>query len=185
MSSPMPAHESADDAPKTGFKRFMPLLLVIVAASMMIGYASVGWNIMQSQPDFSETYKAEGTEQTIALPDGSSLQLQGVANVSYSAKVRKVILMSGKATLAVTNNPVEFYLIAGKARVIADGASFSVVNPRTSNTFEPVDVTAINGTVQVMRDSVWLWQTKTPVTRGQTVQVDAQGNVGEVVQTAE
>jgi ferric-dicitrate binding protein FerR (iron transport regulator) len=182
MSFSTPSEQDhSENAPAKGFKRLVPLLLVIVAASMVIGYAWMGWGIMQSQPDFSESYTADGTtQQSLTFPDGSTMQLQGFASVSYSAKVRKVILLSGQATLTVADNPVPFNVIAGKARIIGDGATFMVNNRRTEKTFEPVDVTVSNGTVQVQRDSVWLWQTQTPVQAGQTVQVDAEGNVGNV-----
>lgn len=181
MSSP--THDEQDDTntPPKGFKRLLPLFIVIIAGCMMIGYAWVGWNIMQSQPDFSESYTTGPGEQTdVALPDGSTMQLQGTATVSYSSKVRKITLLSGKATFTVNEGAVPFDVVAGKARITAKGKQFIVNNHRTDQAFKPVDVTAVDGNVAVMRDSIWLWQTQTVLHPGQEVQVDAQANVGEV-----
>lgn len=161
--------------------RFVPWLLVVIAASMAIGYAWVGWNIMQSQPDFSEDYATStAVQKEIPLPDGSLMQLQGTATVSYSPKVRKVTLLSGQATFTVAEGTVPFDVVAGKARIIANGKRFFVNNHRTGKAFEAVDVVAVEGNVYVMRDSIWLWQTKTLLQPGQTVQIDGQANIGNV-----
>lgn len=181
MFSPTPAGQDAPSAQRHGVRRILPYIIVFVAMCMMSGYVWVGWNIMQSQPDFSETYVTDPEQVAdVAFPDGSTMQLQGTATVMYSAKSRKVTLLSGKATFNVVGGNVPFDVVAGKARISAQGRQFAVNNHRTGQAFAPVDIIAMDGNVAVMRDSVWLWQTKTLLQPGQTVQVDAKANVGEV-----
>lgn len=181
MSLPTLSKQDDTDMPRKGLKRLIPLLLIAVASSVTIGYAYVGWSIIYNQPDFSEHFDTQNDAQkTIALPDGSAIQLKGVATVSYTPKVRKVTLLSGQATFTIVESKVPFYIIAGKARMIADSGQFMVDNHRTDKAFEPVDIVSEKGSIQVMRDSVWMWQTKTLLEQGKAVQVDAEGNVGQV-----
>jgi transmembrane sensor len=124
--------------------------LVALAASVL--FASViagGWWWTQRLPlSANGTYgTAIGQQQAIALPDGSSIQLNtdSQVEVSYSKTLRKIRLLRGEALFSVAHEatkPFEVYASNGIVRAL--GTAFSV---RLAG--NDVNVMVTTGTVEV------------------------------------
>jgi transmembrane sensor len=120
-----------------------PILAGIVAAALVLS-----WWLERSDGAANGTYgTAIGQQQTLTLPDKSSLQLNTDSQVQvlYSAGVRSVRLLRGEALFTVAPNPrrpFEVHAVDGVVRAV--GTAFSVHLDGGT-----VDVTVTNGAVEV------------------------------------
>jgi transmembrane sensor len=186
MQAPKKSPVSIDDTnrPKTGLRKIIPYAIIIAAVSVMIGYAWVGWNIMENQPDFSEKYStAVGEQKDVTLPDGSqvSLDSDSIAEVSYSHKIRKVTVPKGQVIFTVTPNATNtFEVVAGKMRVIAKEGRFAVNTIRNGTQLLSVRTVVLQGQVDATRNSILPFQTHITLAAGQAVSMNADGDFGSV-----
>lgn len=123
--------------------------LLVVAATAVIAIVALVWGLPRIDRTANGTYgTAIGRQQTIGLPDGSSLQLNTdtQVQVSYSDQVRKIRLLRGEAYFNVKPDVRRpFEVTAGDSVVRAVGTSFAV-------RLEPsaIDVTVTTGAVDVV-----------------------------------
>lgn len=165
-------------------RKYIPYVIIIAAIGVAIGYTWVGWNIMQNQPDFSESYTTAVNEQKdITLPDGSQLRLDSdsVAEVSFSKKIRKVTVQKGQVIFTVDHqDPKPFEVVAGKMRVKAAGPRFSVNTIREGTKLKAVRATALEGSAHAERNSIWPFQPHVELAPGQGASMDAGGDFIDV-----
>ena len=120
-----------------------------VAATVVLGSAVLlAWWFQHSDGATNGTYgTAIGQQQTISLPDGSSIQLNtdSQVQIDYSSRLRRIRLLRGEALFAVAPNPTRpFDVYAADGIVHAVGTAFSVHLEGSS-----VDVTVTKGIVDV------------------------------------
>ncbi len=146
--------ERAVDARRRARQRvgLIALAASVVCASVLAG---VWWWTQRMPLSANGTYgTAIGQQQAIALPDGSSIQLNtdSQIEVGYSGTVRKIRLLRGEALFSVAHDvgrPFDVYAANGIVRAV--GTAFSV---RVAG--NDVNVTVTTGTVdvsEVTRDS--------------------------------
>lgn len=118
-----------------------------VAASIIVVAAAAAWPYMM-KPAPSSAYKtAVGEHATIALPDGSTLQLNSdsSARVAFSETARVIHLERGEAFFKVAHDPRHpFWVVGGGSWVRAVGTAFNVCLRRSD-----VLVTVSEGNVKV------------------------------------
>jgi transmembrane sensor len=127
-----------------GFPRLSALAAAAVAGVML---AASGWLYFDRPPPVSTYRTALGEHATIALPDGSSLELNSdsAARVDFSKSARVIRLERGEAFFSVAHDAQRpFWVIGGGSWVRAVGTAFDV-NLRTAD----VVVTVSEGTVNV------------------------------------
>jgi transmembrane sensor len=119
------------------------------AAAAAIGVVAlgVGWNLYRQKED-SRFQTAIGEQAAVALPDGSSFDLNtnSRVGVDYSAKSRVIHLERGEAYFKVAHDTQRpFWVRAGDYWVRAVGTAFNVYIRPTG-----VEVTVSEGTVKVV-----------------------------------
>ena len=118
---------------------------------LTIGIAFTSW-LMLPEPDMTSNGiygTAIGQLRTVALPDGSAIQLNtdSQIQVEYGASVRKVRLLRGESLFEVTPDPDKpFEVYAGGNMVRAVGTAFSV-----QLTGDDVKVTVAEGKVELVK----------------------------------
>jgi transmembrane sensor len=138
--------------PGTGEPRRHPKRLgrpILAVASVALAFVVMGWWWPHSSDRAANgTYgTAIGQQQSISLPDASSIQLNtdSQVQVDYDGQLRRIRLLRGEALFSVTPDPLRpFEVHAGNSVVRAVGTAFSV--HLESN---KVDVTVTKGTVDV------------------------------------
>ncbi len=131
----------------TRSRRWLAGTLAATAAAILAG---VGWNYYQQNQE-THFQTAIGEQAAVALPDGSSFDLNtnSRVGVDYSERSRVIRLERGEAYFKVahdTNRP--FWVHAGDRWVRAVGTAFNVYL-RPSG----VEVTVSEGTVKVVNSS--------------------------------
>jgi transmembrane sensor len=128
--------------------RRMPAL-AIAASILFVSIISGWWWLRHSDAAINGTYgTAVGQQQTLSLPDGSSIQLNtdSQVQVSYADTVRKIRLLRGEALFSVTPDPQRpFAVFAAQGMVRAVGTAFSVRLKGSE-----VNVTVTQGVVDVI-----------------------------------
>lgn len=132
---------------------------IAVAASLflVVSIAVTTWWLQDSLTDANGTYAtAIGQQQTISLPDGSSIELNtdSEVQVGFEDQFRRIHLLRGEALFFVARDPsrpFEVYAASGMVRAV--GTAFSVhlegLTVNVTVTKGVVDVADI-GTVQPM-----------------------------------
>jgi len=120
-----------------------------VAATVAFGSAVLlSWWLQRSTGAANGTYgTAIGQQQTILLPDGSSIQLNtdSQVQIDYGSRLRRIRLLRGEALFAVTPQPTRpFDVYAANGIVHAVGTAFSVHLDGSR-----LDVTVTKGIVDV------------------------------------
>lgn len=99
---------------------------VLLAASLLLAVVGISaWFVAQRNTYFTAT----GEQRSIALPDGSTVNLNSRSRISvrYSEQERAVELQEGQALFEVAKNPNRpFIVTSGKTRVRAVGTRFDV-----------------------------------------------------------
>ncbi len=126
-------------------------VLQVGFAAATVAFASAGllvWWLQHSDGAANGTYgTAIGQQQTLSLPDGSSIQLNtdSQVQIDYGSHLRRIRLLRGEALFAVTPNPTRpFDVYAANGIVHAVGTAFSVHLEGSR-----VDVTVTKGIVDV------------------------------------
>jgi transmembrane sensor len=156
-------------------------LVGAVAATLGAVVLAVGWNAYK-QKEASRFQTGIGEQAAVALPDGSSFDLNtnSRVQVSYSKRARVVYLERGEAFFKVAHDPQRpFWVHAGDRWVRAVGTAFNVyLRPAGA------EVTVSEGTVNVVNST-----TESPPTDQKPVaavtageQADAQGRA-EVIRS--
>jgi transmembrane sensor len=114
------------------------LATVVVLVVIVLGYQQLRYPVYTT---------GLGEQRSLALPDGSMLELNTLSRVRvrYSGRERAVELLSGQALLDVVKNPARpFVVYSGQTRIRAVGTQFDVYR-------QPVDtlVTVVEGRVAV------------------------------------
>jgi transmembrane sensor len=127
-----------------------------IAAAVSVIALAAGWNLYK-QKETSRFQTAVGEQAAVALPDGSSFDLNTDSRiqVSYSKRARVVYLERGEAFFKVAHDPQRpFWVHAGDRWVRAVGTAFNVyLRPAGA------EVTVSEGTVNVVNST-----TETPPT---------------------
>lgn len=158
--------------------RFRPRLAFGLAAAAMavvvLGLGVLGWRARLVEPPGTRYVTKIGQQQTIPLPDGSSLLLDtdSAVVVSYGSDLRQVKLERGRAEFSVVHRPDDPFVVhAGGGTVTDIGTQFQVsVGARDS-----VDVVLIRGSVAVAAAA-----SKATLTQGEALSFDRSGIVGGV-----
>jgi transmembrane sensor len=169
---------NAASAPERPRRRW---LAGAIAAAVGAIALAVGWNLYKQQ-ESSRFQTAVGEQAAVALPDGSSFDLNtnSRVQVSYSKRARVVYLEQGEAFFKVAHDPQRpFWVHAGDRWVRAVGTAFNIyLRPAGA------EVTVSEGTVNVVNST-----TESPPTDQKPVaavtageQADAQGRA-EVIRS--
>jgi transmembrane sensor len=148
----------------------------------------LGWGYWQRQPVFSRHYASErGFQQTVELPDGSTLQLDTATQVDVTLyrNRREVRLTEGQVFFLVQADAAKpFDVLAGAARVTVVGTKFSVrYTPSLGS--HAVQVAVSEGKVRVAANGGAVEQPQAVIlTAGQAVTADEQGQPGAVIPVA-
>jgi transmembrane sensor len=145
-----------------------------IAATIAAAALFMGWHLFQQQ-ESSRFQTAIGEQAAVALPDGSSFDLNTNSRVlvDYSKRARVVYLERGEAFFKVAHDPQRpFWVHAGDRWVRAVGTAFNVyLRPQGA------EVTVSEGTVNVVNSTTASPPTDqnpaAAVTAGE--QADAQG----------
>lgn len=121
-----------------------------IAAAVSVIAVAVGWNLFKQQ-ETSRFQTAVGEQAAVALPDGSSFDLNTDSRiqVSYSKRARVVYLERGEAFFKVAHDPQRpFWVHAGDRWVRAVGTAFNVyLRPAGA------EVTVSEGTVNLVNST--------------------------------
>jgi transmembrane sensor len=162
--------QSMNAAAQPGTRR--RLLLGAAAASIGMLVIGVAWNLYR-QKEETRFQTAVGEQAAIALPDGSSFDLNtnSRVGVDYSARSRVIHLERGEAYFKVAHDTQRpFWVRAGDYWVRAVGTAFNVYLRPTG-----VEVTVSEGTVSVVNAT----ERDTPPTDGAVAQLAAAVTAGE------
>nr|WP_312989944.1 FecR domain-containing protein [Comamonas koreensis] len=166
------------------------VLAGIATLGILGGSGWRGWNHWTSQPVFTRKYVTErGFQQSVELPDGSSLQLDTAttADVTLFRNRREVRLLEGQVFFHVQGDRARpFDVYAGSARVTVVGTKFSVrYVPSLGDT--RVRVAVVEGKVRVASlpnvDSSDVTSDATLVP-GQAVSITREGEIGSIEQVS-
>jgi len=162
-----------------------PAFVAVSVAALLAGW--MGWYQWQ-QPVFTDVYATErGKSLSASLPDGSTLSLDVVTrtDVALYRDRREVRVADGQVMFSVAPDPSKpFHVLAGQARIIVVGTRFSVRYRTAGSNAGTVDVAVEEGTVTVsnaagvLQDSIR--NSDTVLTAGTSIQVSANGTIGEV-----
>jgi transmembrane sensor len=121
---------------------------VVAASGLIASTLLIAWWFGRTDGADNGTYgTAIGQQQTVSLPDGSSIQLNtdSQVQVNYSQRLRRIRLLRGEALFAVVpDKHRKFDVYAGDGVVTAVGTAFSVHLEGNK-----VDVTVTKGIVDV------------------------------------
>ena len=152
------------------------LILGAAAASLAVLVMGVGWNLYR-QKEETRFQTAVGEQAAVALPDGSSFDLNtnSRVGVDYSAKSRVIHLERGEAYFKVAHDTQRpFWVRAGDYWVRAVGTAFNVYLRPTG-----VEVTVSEGTVSMVNAT----EQDTPPTDPAVTQSAAAVTAGEQADT--
>lgn len=112
----------------TPWRRPFRLAFGGVAAVALVAVGT--WTVMNSASSATEIVTAGGEHRSIALPDGSRLNINGFSRVAYDPqRPRLVTLEYGEALFEVHHDASRpFVVITGDARLIDAGTVFNVIH---------------------------------------------------------
>lgn len=174
QAAPAPAQ-----APRRPFLR--SLLPYAAAAMLVLGVGAGGYQWWQ-QPVFSQSYaSARGQRLAVALPDGSTLQLDTATqlHVTLYRQRREVRLAHGEALFQVQSKQGQpFNVLSGPVTVTVVGTQFSVRNTLAHD--GQLRVAVQHGHVRVAGAR----QEQVALTAGQGITADAGGRLSAVASLA-
>lgn len=119
-------------SPRRPLLRSLRVLPYAAAAMLLLSVAEGGYQWWQQQPTFSQSYAtARGQRLAVALPDGSSMQLDTATqlHVTLYRQRREVRLAHGEALFQVQAKQGQpFNVLSGPLTVTVVGTQFSVRN---------------------------------------------------------
>lgn len=133
-----------------GFVAALAVLLIAVATAGAVYFLTAGWG--------RDLSTGMGEQRTVALEDGSRLQLNAdtQVNVRYAARHRHLALGQGEALFSVAHDVTRpFVVAAGPVTVTAVGTQFEVKRLE-----QEVIVTLVQGRVDVRQDNRFLVRLK-------------------------
>lgn len=190
---PKPASKASDvpaalAQPVRTTRRAAGQAIAAVALLGVLGGGWLGWSHWQSQPVFTQRYATQrGQQQSVQLPDGSSLQLDTAtqADVALYRQRREVRVPEGQVFFQVQADAARpFDVLAGAARVTVVGTKFSVrYTPSLGS--QAVQVAVSEGRVRVASNAGAAELAEAIViTAGQALTADANGKLGTVTAVA-
>lgn len=158
------------------YKRRRPALYRLTAAAAVLLVAGLTWHIDPLSYLDDQTYRtAQGQIRTIALADGSQLELDTAseARVHYSRREREIRLVRGRAAFTVIHgDPRPFEVFAGQVKIRDIGTQFDVRHGA-----DGVAVAVLDGEVEVAGKSD---DTAVALRRGQRIGYAPDGAAGSV-----
>ncbi len=120
-----------------------------LAAAATVAFAILGWQATDLWPDPSRIRTAVGEQRSVTLQDGSVLYVNTNSDVQveWSARERRVELVSGEARFAVAKDPTRPFLVTTPHATLR--ALGTVFNVRIGS--EQTAVTVIEGRVALAR----------------------------------
>lgn len=171
-----------------GLAPFFPQAATAMAAVALVAGGWLGWNHYAGQPTFEKHYATErGQRLDIALPDGSTLQLDAAtqADVRLYRDRREVRLAEGQAMFAVQADTAQpFSVFAGPMRVTVVGTRFSVRHTQAGMDAGHTVVAVESGRVRVAPAVADGAPAKVELGAGQSVTADAAGQLQAVTSVA-
>ncbi|PKB21908.1 FecR family protein [Janthinobacterium sp. 64] len=168
-------------SPRRPLLRSLRVLPYAAAAMLLLGVGAGGYQWWQ-QPTFSQSYAtARGQRLAVALPDGSSMQLDTATqlHVTVYRQRREVRLAHGEALFQVQAKQGQaFDVLSGPLRVTVVGTQFSVRNTVAHD--GQLRVAVQHGQVRVAGAR----QELVDLTAGQGVSSDAGGRLSEIASLA-
>ena len=145
-----------------------------IVASAVAGLAAVCVGLYMTRATVADFHTAKGEQQTVELPDGSTVTLDTSTQLSirFTRSVRSVDLRAGEAVFRVKKDaarPFEVHALQGLTRAV--GTEFSV---RRYDDHVAVDV--LGGTVSVGPEAAMPMVTPLLVTGGEAVDYRADGS---------
>jgi len=183
----VPAHMAARwtvpaPSPRRPLLRSLRVLPYAAAAMLLLSVGAGGYQWWQQQPTFSQAYAtARGQRLAVALPDGSSMQLDTATqlHVTVYRKRREVRLAHGEALFQVQAKQGQpFNVLSGPLTVTVVGTQFSVRN--TLEHDGQLRVAVQHGQVRVAGAR----QEQVDLRAGQGVSSDAGGRLSKVASLA-
>lgn len=175
------------NAPASPARRaFVPRFALAGSAVALIGGGALGWRLWENSPTFSAAYETpRGTFQTVALPDGSKLELDTDTRVEAQLfrHRREVRLVRGQAMFTVRSDPAcPFDVLARSVTVTVVGTRFAVRCTETGLEHGNVRVAVEEGRVRVVSavPSGSATQSAVELGAGQAVATDANGRLSTI-----
>ena len=169
-------------SPRRPLLRSVRVLPYAAAAMLLLSVGAGGYQWWQQQPTFSQAYAtARGQRLAVALPDGSSMQLDTATqlHVTVYRQRREVRLAHGEALFQVQAKQGQpFDVLSGPLTVTVVGTQFSVRNTVAHD--GQLRVAVQHGQVRVAGSQ----QDKVDLTAGQGVSSDAGGRLSDVASLA-
>lgn len=132
-----------------------PARLAAAALACLVAGLGIAWHHQYASPVFSQSYMtAKGELMDVALPDGSTLQLDTATEVAvnFYRGQREVWLKAGQAMFSVSPGESRPFLVAaGDTRVTVVGTRFSVRHTPELRGHDRVQVAVEKGRVRVSR----------------------------------
>ncbi len=173
---------AAAPSPRRPLLRSLRVLPYAAAAMLLLSVGAGGYQWWQQQPTFSQAYAtARGQRLAVALPDGSSMQLDTATqlHVTLYRQRREVRLAHGEALFQVQAKQGQpFNVLSGPLTVTVVGTQFSVRNTVAHN--GQLRVAVQHGHVRVAGAG----QDLVDLRAGQGVSSDAGGRLTEVASLA-
>ncbi len=158
------------DPPKRPARPAMRRALVLGLCALTAGAGTLIWKMGNGQAEYRT---AAGERRSIALPDGSTVELNSRSHlqVRFEGSERRVVLQEGEALFAVEKHPDRPFIVdAGLGRAKVTGTRFDVRRDP-----DQVQVIVESGSVEVAGAQD---KTPVPVTAGNAVRVDGDGRAG-------
>ena len=169
-------------SPRRPLLRSLRVLPYAAAAMLLLSVGAGGYQWWQQQPTFSQAYAtARGQRLAVALPDGSSMQLDTATqlHVTLYRQRREVRLAHGEALFQVQAKQGQpFNVLSGPLTVTVVGTQFSVRNTVAHD--GQLRVAVQHGHVRVAGAR----QDLVDLRAGQGVSSDAGGRLSEVASLA-
>lgn len=158
--------------------RLVPALAMAAMVAVVLGLGALEWRATMTVPVPGTRYTTRiGQQQTIALPDGSSLLLDtdSAVVVRYGRDLRQVKLERGRVEFSVIHAADEPFIVhAGGGTVTDIGTKFQV----SIGAHDNVNVVLLQGSVAVAAAD-----SHATLTRGEAVRFDRSGIVGVMHKT--
>jgi transmembrane sensor len=125
----MVADTPAPEAAPAPAKRRLALFAIPGAmAAALVGV--VTWTLLPTQPTATQFVTEPGEHRSLALADGSRVEINGASRLSYNAQEPRMIsLESGEAVFRVRHDAAHPFVVkAGDVRLIDAGTEFNVVH---------------------------------------------------------
>lgn len=115
-------------APAPAKRRLALFAIPGAIAAALVGV--VTWTVLPTQPAATQFVTEPGEHRSLALADGSRVEINGASRLSYNAQEPRMIsLESGEAVFRVRHDAAHPFVVkAGDVRLIDAGTEFNVVH---------------------------------------------------------